>query len=63
MKSAKSIAVFLFRGLIFFNKLRRRDSDIFFELSAEKVDVGKITKLRNLRNSISFQTEQVAGVV
>ena len=32
-------------------------------MSAEKVHVGKITKLRDLRNGIAFQSEKITGVI
>ena len=32
-------------------------------MSAEKVHVGKITKLRDLRNGVAFKPKKVTGVI
>ena len=57
------ILPFLILTIYFFDELCWCNSHIFLELSAEKVHVGKITKLRDLRNGIAFQSEKITGVI
>ena len=61
--SSQVSLLFLSRWFVFVYKLRWRNAHIFLELSAEKIHVGKITKLRDLRNGIAFKPKKVTSMV
>ena len=58
-----NIFFFLLGRSVFRGKLGSRNPHIFLELSAEKADVGKITKLGNLCYGVPFKAKQVTGVI
>ena len=64
MKWRKFVCVtILFGRYVFFNELSWGDSHIFLELSTKEIHIGKIAKLGNLCDSISFKAQQITCVV
>ena len=54
---------FLFGRLILFNELRRRETDVLFELAAEKVYVAEAAHLGDLGDGIKLGPQQITGIV
>ena len=62
-KKIKTWFEFLFRGFILIYKLRWRNAHVLFELPTKEINIGKITKLRDLRNGIAFKPKKVTSMV